>query len=151
MMSSRSSSRSCSVATFLLASGSARSNWPNRSGLAFSAFTIIGFHLPSITSAVALTGHSESFMSCGSPRLQKGAYWTIDRCMPTIISQKLKAAKLDLSQRQYCAAIVFCPKLENGRAPFQPGSNAVQRDRTANQRARRKGMVYGGFTVLAAA
>ena len=43
----------------------------NRSGFAFSAFTIIGFHLPSITSAVALTGHSESFIRSDLPSYKK--------------------------------------------------------------------------------
>jgi hypothetical protein len=65
-MLSRSSSRSWSVTTFLLASGSCRSNWPNRNGLPLSALMIMGFHLPSITSAVALTGQSRSFI-CALP------------------------------------------------------------------------------------
>lgn len=100
MMPSLSSSRRCSVATFRVACGSARSNWPNRSGFAFSAFTIIGFHLPSITSAVALTGHSESFIFVGCPQLQKGAYWTIDRYERTIISQKLEPTQFPWAEPQ---------------------------------------------------
>lgn len=63
-----------SVATFLLASESARSNWPNRRGFAFRACTVMDFYLPSMTSAVALTGHSVSFIFSDFPELQKGAY-----------------------------------------------------------------------------
>ena len=89
-----------------------RSNWPNRSGFAFSACTIIGFHLPSITSAVALTGHSESFIFFGCPQLQKGAYWTIAPLhVQTIISQNLDASNLETSrngvlvkQQSFCLA-----------------------------------------------
>lgn len=100
MMASLSSSRSCSVATFLVASGRERSSSPNRSGLAFSAFTISGFHLPSMTSAVALTGHSKSFIFLGCPQSQKGAYWTIDQHVRTIISQKVEAIQFTWAELQ---------------------------------------------------
>jgi len=58
-----SNSRNWSVSTFRLASGTWRRNCPNRSVPSFKAFTIIGFHLPSITSIVALTGHAASRIS----------------------------------------------------------------------------------------
>src|SRR5215471_2972686 len=73
-MRSSSSSRNCSVSTFLVASGTRRRNSPNRSVLCFSALTMIGFHLPSITSMVALTGHSDNRIS--KLQLQNCAYWT---------------------------------------------------------------------------
>jgi len=51
------------VSTFLPASGAWRRNCPKRSPPAFSVFTTIGFHLPSITSIAGLTGQSESRIS----------------------------------------------------------------------------------------
>jgi hypothetical protein len=49
----------------------AESSWPNRSGFAFSEWTIIGSHLRSIPSAVALAGHSESSISLDFPGYKK--------------------------------------------------------------------------------
>ena len=63
MMQSSSSWRNCSVSTFCVASGTCRRSWPNRKVSCLRALTTIGFHLPSMTSMVALTGHSESNIS----------------------------------------------------------------------------------------
>jgi hypothetical protein len=48
---------------------------------------------------VALTGHSKSFMSLDLPSYKKVRTRRFDRCMPTIISQKLEAITLEASGR----------------------------------------------------
>jgi len=136
---------------FLLASGSARSSWPNRSGFAFSAFTIIGFHLPSITAAAALTG-TRKLHVLGSPQLQKGAYWTIDRCMPTIISQKLEAANLETRHNGVLSLDGFFPRTRSMvTAVLQGGAMQFKWAELQTSDAQLKRMAYGGFKVLVAA